>query len=174
VELDVESHEQADWQDEPEPKPASGSLAGRMEGRATELAKQTNAWFPIPGYEDMLEVAFTPLGYQTMHRIQTRNARKIRDESLATLYNLADQLVVATDGFREVQGEKKIPLDGETWVSLAERLPGCPERPTARQAVLFLIGDSALPFLVQEYGDWARQRRQDNEEEVVRDFVTTG
>jgi hypothetical protein len=165
----------ADPEDETqELKPASGSLAGRMSARADELQKSTVGWFPIPGYEDMLECGLSALSWQKMHHIQSRNARKVRDPALESLYNLADQIIAATEGFREVDQDQRSELDGETWVSLAQRLPNPPDNCTPRQAVLFLVGDAALPFLVQEYSDWARARRQEDDEEVVRDFAQTG
>ena len=44
---------------------------------------------------------------------------------------------------------------------------------TARQAVLFLVGNKRLPILVQAYGEWASTVRKSVDEEVMRDFDKT-
>jgi hypothetical protein len=151
----------------------SNSLGDRMKARASELEKQ-QADFPIPGYDDVLEVELRALGYQTIRRVQRKN-EKIRDPTVQELYTLADQLLTATQGFREVFPDDREPQEiDDTWVTLAKRLPNCPEDVTPRQAILKVIGDKRLAFLVQDWSEWARTVRSDVDEEVVADFGATG
>lgn len=149
----------------------SNSLADRMKKRAATLEKEQADWFPIPGFDDLLEVELRALGYQTIRRVQRRN-EKIRDQTVMELYNMADQLLTATQGFRQVNEPSS--LEGETWVSLARRLDNCPPDLTPRQALLFLVGEKRIMFLVQDWAEWARTVRDDVDGEVVRDFDRTG
>jgi hypothetical protein len=151
------------------------SLSSRMAVRQQQLEEQTSEWFPIPGWEDMLEVELKALGYTQIRKAQKGN-EKVRDEILQELYNIADQIKKATIGFREVPedgGERKL-LVGETWVTIARRAPGCPDGLTERQAVLWLVGEKRIHFLAKDWGEWARTVRPDVDKEVVADFAATG
>lgn len=152
--------------------PVGHSLSSRMANRHEQLAKNTTEVFPIPGWEDMLAVELRVLPYSTIRKVGQRN-EKIRDEVLQELYSIADQLVIATEGFYELDGEQRIPLDDD-WVSLAKRLPDCPDEATARQAILFLVGEQRIHFLASEWLEWARNTHGDIEKEVSQDFGTTG
>lgn len=151
---------------------SSGSLSGRMAQRVQTLEKQQTEWFPIPGYEGILEVELRALGYKTIRAIQTRN-EKIREPTARELANMADQLVTATQAVREVDGDEMRPIS-DGWIELAQRLPKCPEQITQRQAVIFLVTDKRIHFLVSDWGRWASTVRDDIDEEVVRDFDRTG
>lgn len=157
-----------------EPQAASASLAGRMSRRQEELATRTSEWFPIPGYEDVLEVELKVLGYTTIRKINQRNER-IRDDAMRELTSMADQLVKATAGFREVLGgEKRRPID-DNWISLASRLENAPDFDgSPRRALLHLVGEQRLHFLSGEWALWAKTVRPEVDEEVVEDFGTTG
>lgn len=157
----------------PEPAEASSSLAARMQQRSAELEKQTSEKFPIPGYEGILEVELRALGYKTIRRVQKRNER-VRDEGLREIYTMADQLLMATVGFHEVLPDGTNKSISDDWISLAKRLPNCPEAPSPRQALLFVVTDKRIAFLIQEWGEWSKSVRSDLDEEVVQDFVTTG
>jgi hypothetical protein len=160
----------------PERSDSGGNaLKDRMARRSDELQKTQAEWFGIPGWDDLLEVELRALSYGTSRRIQLAN-EKVRQPELKELYNLADQIVAATEGFREVLPADDAPsyrtLEDD-WMDLARRLPDCPQDLTPRRAVLFLVGDKRLPFLIQEWGEWAKHVHKGVAEEVVRDFATT-
>lgn len=157
-----------------EPQPSSGALSARMERRATQLDHQTSDWFPVPGWEDMLEVELRALGYRTIRKTISRNER-IRAEDVRELYSLCDQILKATIGFREVLDDGTTSPLQDTWQSLAIRAYGTAARDLEpRQALLKLVGEQRIHFLVEEWGRWAKAVRRDNDEEVERDFVATG
>jgi len=171
----VEDHEPG-LVEEPEPIEPGLALDSRMEARGDELARQTSEWFPLPGYDDILEVELKPLGWKTSSSIQHRNER-VRDPGTRELYNMADQIIRATMGFRQVwpEDEEREPQPiTDDWVSLAKRRRMCPENPTSRQALLFLLTDARVPQLFQDWILWTREVRKENDEEVGRDFSPTG
>lgn len=149
-----------------------GALSERMAHRAKELEEQQTEWFPVPGWEDMIEVELKALGYRTIRASIERNKR-IRDVGLRELYSLCDQIAKATVSFREVDGEKTKPVDDD-WVKLARRLPDAPDEIDTRKAILFLVGEKRLHFLIEEWGNWARSVRHDVDREVAADFEATG
>lgn len=150
------------------------SLSERMAARQDVLQKTTTEWFPIPGYEGVLEVELRALGYTTVRGIMKRN-EKVREDATRELYTLADQMVMATEGFQEiVPGQPAKPLEGEDWISLARRLPNAPDQMTPRQAVLFLVGERRIVYLVTDWTTWGRSVATDVEAEVVSDFDMTG
>lgn len=153
---------------------AGQSLDNRMGRRAEALAVQQTEWFPIPGWEDMLEVELRSLGYKTMSAIQHAN-QKVRDPGTQELYNMADQLLRATEGFREVPEDdpdgERIPLLDD-WTSLAARLGR--QNLSPRQALLVIVDEKRIHFLVQEWAQWARSVRADIDKETAEDFVRTG
>ncbi|CAB4197431.1 hypothetical protein UFOVP1313_12 [uncultured Caudovirales phage] len=152
--------------------PSAGSLAGRMASRQEELARNSTEVFPLPGWEDMLGVELRVLSYSTIRKIGQRN-EKVRDEVQQELNNIVDQLITATEGFVEVDGEKVTPIE-ESWVSLANKLPHAPDDMTARQAILFLVGDKRIHFLAADWMQWSRASAHDLDKEVGSDFDLTG
>ena len=154
--------------------PKDSSLAERMAARSEQLSKQTTGRFPLPGWEDILEVELRALGYKALRRSLTANER-IRDEATREIYAMADQVLTATVAFWEVpaNGGEPRQLD-DTWQSLAGRLPDCPDGATPRQALLFLVGDKRIHFLIQEWGEWAKNADKQVEDEVQQDFAVTG
>lgn len=167
----TEVHEGEEF-NEISPVEESGSLSERMAARADVLEQQQTDWFPIPGWEGLLEVELRALGYKSIRATIERNKR-VRDIGTRELYSLADQIAKATVGFREVEGEKTKGISDD-WVSLARRLPNAPDDLNTRKAILFLVGDKRLHFLVEEWGEWARSIRKDVDEEVSSDFGGTG
>lgn len=155
------------------PNVGRDSLAARMEVRAEQLAERTSEWFSLPGYDGVLEVELRLLGYKRVRKAVDMN-RRIRDEATRDLYSMVDNLISATEGFREVVGDDTRPLPAETWVTLAQRLPNAPESLSNRQAALFLLGDSRIMFLIQEWSEWQRVVRPDVDKEVAADFAKTG
>lgn len=147
-----------------------GSLASRVNQRAQELRKRTYEWFGVPGLEDVLEVALTPLPLRTVIKVQKRAARE-RDEATAGLYSLADNLLAATHGFRDARTEEELDVK---WTDIATWIDGCPSSPTERQALLFVLGESRIMFLGQEWAEWQRLGGSEIAEEVVGDFSRTG
>lgn len=149
--------------------PTGGSLAERMKERAAALEANQTHRFPIPGWEELLEVELKSLSYATIRRVIQRLDR-VKDVGTHDLYAMADQIATATEGLYEItpDGESR-PLDDD-WIRLANRLPDAPEGMTTRQAVLFLVGDKRIHFLVQEWGEWAKSVRTEVDEEVARDF----
>jgi hypothetical protein len=154
--------------------PSAGSLAGRMASRQEELAKNSTEVFPLPGWEDMLGVELRVLSYSAIRKIGQRN-EKIRDEVQQEMYNIVDQLITATEGFVEINGETGDQSSiEESWVTLANKLPNAPDDITPRQAVLFLVGDKRIHFLAADWMEWSRASAHDLDKEVGSDFDLTG
>lgn len=149
----------------------NGSLSSRMRQRAEYLESHQTEKFPIPGYEDVLEVELRALGYARVRRVITNN-EKIRDPGVREIATIADQLVTATEGFFEVLGEERRQIDDD-WLTLARRLPNCPDELTPRRAILHVVGDKRIHFLAQDWGEWAKSVKEDVDEELGRDFATT-
>lgn len=149
-----------------------GSLASRMETRAREIESVYSWVFPIPAWEDMLGVELRLVGWEKLRRIVTKHERQ-RVPALQELYTAADQLIEATEGFYELEEDRKTPVQ-ETWVTLA-RATGrnLPDNLTLRQALISLMGDTNVLILWKEWQDWMSSRRSDAEEEVSKDFGTT-
>jgi hypothetical protein len=97
----------------------------------------------------------------------------VRDEAMRDMYNLADQVVRATEGLYEMDGPEPVLLR-DSWIDLAQRLPHTEDVDTPRKAVLFLTGgDQRLHFLAAEWGEWTKAGKPLEDEEVARDFVMT-
>lgn len=155
-------------------EPTGGSLAARMKRRGKELENQRTEVFEIPGWEEILAVELRMLGYEESRKIG-RRLSKIRNESLQELYSYVDQIVAATEGFYEVDGDRRTPVD-KTWMDLARAgAPHkLPEDLTPRMAVISLVGDRRVAYLFNDWEEWMRGERPEVDEEVVRDFRTTG
>lgn len=153
------------------------SLKDRMAARAEVLERQQTEVFEVPGWGDLFAVELRALSYRTMRRVQARNER-VHDEADRELYNMADQIVLATEGFVEVNEDgTREPSEGATWVGWVEAAyPD--EAPdggwTPRQAVLKLITDKRIHFFTGQWVEWAQSVRSDVDEEVGRDFDVTG
>ncbi len=175
VEAEYEVRQTDERVDAPEPpqpsQPAGNSLSDRMAARAEYLAQHQTEKFTIPGYEGVLEVELRLLGYKTIRKTIARN-EKIRDTGERELISMADQIVRATVGFFEVDGEERRPIE-DSWMTLANRMPLAPDEMTPRKAIMFLVGDR-LHFLVEDFADWARTVRPEVDEEVMSDFGPTG
>lgn len=152
---------------------SGNSLSARMDQRAEVLEQQVSEIFPIPGYENIIEVELRALGYKRIRQIQKRN-EKVRDEVVREIYSIADQVIAATIGFYEVNPNGTRSAIEDDWVSLAKRRRGCPDAPTPRQALLFLVTDKRIHFFADDWGTWARSVRADVDEELAEDFATTG
>lgn len=149
------------------------SLSERMQERAAELQREQTEKFDLPGWRDMLAVELKPLGFTTIRNLQRKNERE-RNETTREVYNMADQIIAATVGFHEVDGSKETPIE-DTWVTLAKRLPDCPDGATPRQALLFLLdGDKWVHFLYIKWMEWASTVQPEVEKEVEQDFAQTG
>jgi hypothetical protein len=155
-----------------EPQDASPALSARMERRHEELSRQQTEKFPIPGWEDLLEVELRPLGMRQSAKVVQRNQRT-RDEATRSLYVTCDLLLAATVGFHQVVGERSTPIRDD-WVALSRRLDGCPENPTPRQALLFLVGEDRILWLYQAWEQWQRSAGETVDKELAEDFGTTG
>jgi hypothetical protein len=158
---------------EAEPQDASPSLSARMERRHEELSRQQTETFPIPGWEGLLEVELRPLGMRQSAKVVQRNQRT-RDESTRSLYVTADLLLLATVGFRQVTGDESSAPINDDWVSLARRLDDCPNDPTPRQALLFLVGEERILWLYQAWEQWQRAAGENVDKELAEDFDKTG
>jgi hypothetical protein len=158
---------------EEEPRPIDGSLRARMQQRAEQLEKVTTEIFPLPGWDDLLEVELRVSGLRQATRVQKRNER-VRDPGTQNLYNMCDLLLAATVGFWQVIGEdKRKPLEA-SWESLAKNLDGCPDAPTARQAMIFLLKEHRIPRLYAEWEQWMTSAAPEVDKELAEDFGTTG
>lgn len=149
------------------------SLAQRMQSRSQELERQVTEVFDIPGWEDILSVELRLMGWQVLRGIGQRN-RKVKQVALQELYTAIDSIITATSQFYEVQGERRVTLEGDTWISLARRTgKKLPDELTQRQAVLALVGDTRVMVLYNEWQEWMQGERREVDEEVMRDFETT-
>jgi hypothetical protein len=154
-------------------EPATGdSLSARMAQRASMLRKQRTEWFPVPGWADLLEVELRAVPFEVSARIVDRNQR-VRDPALQKLYITADTLLVATMGFRQLTANGPVEIEDD-WGQLAQRLPDCPDAPTRRQAMLFLVPSDRLLSWSADYQRWADQEGNDVDREVAEDFGPTG
>jgi hypothetical protein len=159
--------------DAAEPKPASDSLAARMREREEVLAKHVTERFPLPGWEELLEIELRVTGVQAATKA-TNRVQRVRDEGVRNLYVMVDLLCTATVQFWEVTPEGTNPIEDD-WVSLAKRLPDCPDNPTARQAAIFLLKEHRIPWLYHDWESWQRAAKtEDVDAELRRDFGQTG
>lgn len=152
------------------------SLAARMKRRGRELASQRTEIFEIPGWAAILAVELRLLGFDESDKITARLEKTVRHPGLRKLYFAVDQIVAATEGFYEVDGDRRTPVD-RTWVDLARDGADhkLPEDLTPRQAVISLVGDRrVVTGLYGEFEAWMSGERETVEEEVVSDFGTTG
>lgn len=157
----------------------SGSLQSRMQAKRNEAEGRHSELFAVPNWEDMIEVELRMLGWERLRKIAHRH-RKVRNEALQELYVCADQIIWATEGFVEVDGDKRTPVQ-QDWVSLARAgegargvMPLGPES-TVRQALIALVAhDTRIMALWQEWQDWMKSSRPEMDEELVSDFRTTG
>jgi hypothetical protein len=171
----------AKLEDEPEvPAPQGSSLDARMQRRAETITGQETEWFPIPGWEDMLEVELKLLTHKSQSAIVHHNQRT-RDEGLQELYNMADFIVRATCGFRELTGTDEADeptyedLPNDTWQTLAVRAFGSDaSRLTERQAFLKLVTDKRVKYIVTDWEKWGKSIKPEQEESLAADFAGTG
>jgi hypothetical protein len=157
-----------------EPQTRDDSLSGRMKQRAEQLSAQKTEIFDVPGFEGIVAVEFRMLSYERSRKIGQAND-KVRSVAMRELYNMADQLVIATERFYEVMPDGTRKPVNHDWVSLAR---GGLDRPlpaglTPRQALLAVVGDRRVSFLYGEWEDWQRGERTEIDSEVVRDFEVT-
>lgn len=159
---------------DPDTEAAPGSLAARMKRRGAELENQRTEIFPLPGWDEILAVELRVLGYEESRKIG-RKLTRMRDETLQELYSFIDQIVAATEGFYEIDGDRRTPID-KTWMDLARAAAAhkLPEDLTPRRAVLSLLGDRRVAYLFSDWEEWMKGERQEVDEEVMRDFGTTG
>jgi hypothetical protein len=156
-----------------EPVQADGSLRARMQQRAEDLSKITTERFAVPGYDDLLEVELRIVGMRSAAKINKRNER-VRDEGTKQLYLLCDLLLTATVQFwQRLSDDRSRPLT-EGWVELAQMVDGCPDRPTPRQALIFLVKEHRVPQLAAEWETWMTSARSDADKELAEDFAPTG
>lgn len=169
--------------DEVEDASVSSSLEARMARRRDEVESNVTEKFPLPGkFSDIIAVELRMLEWKTLQAIANKH-RKMREESTRLLYVACDQLIRATEGFYEMvaddeaeDGVRYRPIAGETYERCARRgVADLPEDLTARQALLALVRpDSLVMIWWQEWQEWMRDRRPETDEEVMRDFSTTG
>jgi hypothetical protein len=156
-----------------EPETVDGSLRSRMQLRAEELERITTERFPLPGWEDLLEVELRVSGLRAATKIAQRNAR-IRDEGTKNLYVMCDLLLGATVGFWQLSPDETRKSIQADWVSLARNLDGCPENPTPRQAMIFLLKEHRVPWLYADWETWMRSAQTEVDEELAADLGPTG
>lgn len=154
--------------------PTGNSLAARMEQAAAELAKQQTQLFPVPGIGHVLEVELRSLNQQTLTVISDRLER-VRHKGTKLLYMWADSIAAATVQLHMVPevGGKPQPIE-QGWIEVAKLRAMCPDSPTVRQAIIFLVSDERLRFLVEDWEAWNRTKRADIAAEVDQDFAATG
>jgi hypothetical protein len=158
---------------EPEAIEADGSLRARMQQRAEDLSKITTERFPVPGFEDLLEVELRIVGMRSAAKINKRNER-VRDQGTKQLYLLCDLLLTATVQFWQVLPNSPSRPLTEGWVELAQMIDGCPDRPTPRQALIFMLKEHRVPQLAAEWETWMTSAQTDADKELAEDFAPTG
>lgn len=145
------------------------SLDARMQARAEAIQKNNTELFDIPGFEGLLQVELRRLGYKKMKQIQSRNAKE-RDEATRDIYNMADQILWATEGLYQVRNGEPVAIE-DTWLDLAHRLPNTESVTTPRQAVLVMTGgDERILFLTAQWAKWMGDTKADEDEGVQADF----
>lgn len=170
---DAEDHESVAPEDLTDAEePTTGSLQDRMQERRSSLEQITTEVFDVPRWSDILAVELKYLGYKTMRSIAQKHQR-VKDPTVSEMRVAADHLLRATVGFYEVKGEKKVPAEGMTWLSLARSVIKLPEDASPRVALVGLVGDTQTVFLWQEWQEWMKGERVRIDTEVGRDFQTT-
>lgn len=152
---------------------APGSLAARMQERASELETTVSAIFPIPTWEEVLAVELRLVGWERLRRIASKHDR-VRVDAIKELYVAADQILEGTTGFFEVNGVQRRRIEDASWQSLA-KLTGkkLPEDLTPRKAMIALMGDTNIAIMWADWQQWMTTRRPEVDEEVAQDFGTT-
>jgi hypothetical protein len=121
----------------------------------------------------MLAVELRLVGWEALRRIVTKYERQ-RVPALQELYTAADQILLGTEGFYEVDEDGKRTSVEQSWITLAKATGRVlPDELTPRQALISLVGDTNVLILWKEWQDWMSSRRTEVEEEVVRDFGMT-
>lgn len=162
-----------------EPLP-SGSLSSRMGAAEENITSATTERFPIPNWEDMVEVELRMLGWKKLRAIADVH-KKVRNKADQELAIAVHQLVVATEGFYEIEGETSVRVDMD-WIKLAKAGSGqrgvvkpLPDTLTETQAVLALVAlDTRAMNLWNEWHEWMSSNRSDVDKELVSDFGRTG
>lgn len=151
------------------------SLRARMAEHTESVTRRHTKVWPVPGWEDRVAVELRMLTYRETRMIYKRLERE-RDEITSELYGVADQIILATEGFHLVDehGETE-PINGATWMDVARSIPDAnlPEDLTPRQALLAVVPDTALNWFYVEYSRWQRAGGREVGEEVMRDFKMT-
>lgn len=152
---------------------ASGSLAERMQQRASELETTVSAVFAIPTWEEVLGVELRLVGWEKLRRIASKHDR-VRVDAIKELYVAADQILEGTVQFYEINGIQKRRIEDTSWQLLA-KLTGkkLPEDLTPRKAMIALMGDTNIAILWADWQQWMTTRRPEIDEEVAQDFGTT-
>jgi hypothetical protein len=150
------------------------SLSGRMQARQKAVSEETAQWFALPGYAGVLEIKLRALGTREIMRTENK-LNRVKVQELRMLYSLSDQILEATEGFAETSpsGEGRTEIE-DSWEDLARRLPNCPDKLTPRRALLHVLGETNVHWLVEEWTTWAKDQRGAVQEAVVRDFGRTG
>jgi hypothetical protein len=167
-----ETQELGELEEPDEPKPIDSSLRSRRQHRSEELSKVTTEVFPLPGWEDLLEVELRVQGIRAATLASKHNER-VRDEGTRSLYIMCDLLLRATVAFWQVTSNGSKPVEG-SWVELAKNLEDCPPSPTPRQAMIFLLKEHRIPWLYANWETWMRTAKVEIDEEIARDFTPTG
>ena len=152
------------------------SLRARMQSRTEDAQRKYTKIWPIPGWEDRVAVELRMLSYRETRMIYKRLEKTEKDEITAELYGVADQIVMATEGFHIVTDTGTFePITGASWIDVARSMPGAnlPEDLTPRKAILAVVGDRTLALFFAEFEAWLRAGGREVGDEVMRDFGTT-
>lgn len=151
----------------------TGSLAARMQERREQLERSQSTFMDIPGYDDLICVAYRAIGWQRINKIVDGVAGE-RDPSLRQLYAAADTLIAAREQVYEVTPEGTLRAIDASWHDLCEGAGvALPEDATERVALLALFEvDSRVMSHYGEYERWLGGQRIG--QELVRDFERTG
>jgi hypothetical protein len=149
------------------------SLEERMDARAEELQKETTEVFRLPGWESILAVEMRRLGFKTIRGMQRRLEKEERNKVTRELYLMCDQILRATVALHEVLPDGTTRALRDNWVQLAERRKDAPRDMTPRQALLFLVNDQRIFYLVNEWGSWSKSGQEAEDQEVMEDFEQT-
>jgi len=156
---------------------SDGSLRARMQARRDELDSIRSHVFEVPRWEDVLAVELRLISLKRQIGVIEKH-EKVRDTATKLLYTAADQLLLCTVGFYEVteseDGEqRREPLEDMTWVKLALNLHPEADTLTPRQALIAVVGAEQILPLTNDWMEWMRGARPEQDREMRKDFTTT-
>jgi hypothetical protein len=143
------------------------SLEARMAARGEELDDLRIEIFEVPRWEQMLAVELRMLSWKRLRKVVEKHRRQTVD--LRDLYTAADQILLATVGFYEVNDGNRTPAPNMSWTKAYQAWKRTSDV-TPRQALLGLVGDVQTIVLWNDWQEWMKGSRPDVDRELQEDF----